>query len=132
MNEARENIKKRYYRTGYRKTIKLVDTAFDKILEEIKEHPNYSKSALIALYTDYLKSGSLYLAGIDVDKLNGVLKAYQQIIDLIRKLKLGVSSPAVKKREEYLAKIDEVEEFTKKHTGWYEDLNINTASDTVE
>ena len=128
LNELREKLKRKVHNTNYRKIEKLVDAAFNDLLDEIEKHPNHSKTALLYLNLENLKGGIVYLAKHDVERLNLSLKGYQRYIDLIRQLKLQPNSPAIEIRNQYLAEIEKVEQFAEKHTRKYEELEFHTAN----
>jgi hypothetical protein len=126
IEDLRQIIKRRVHNTNYRKIEKLVDASFNDLLDEIEKHPQHSKTALIYLHMEELKSGIMYLANADVNKLNAALKGYQKYVDLIKTLQLPPNSPAIEIRNQYLAKVQEVEDFAQKHTRHYEELELHT------
>ena len=128
IEELRKTLKRRVHNTNYRKIEKLVDASFNDLLDDIEKHPQHSKTALVYLHIEELKSGIMYLAKNDVNRLNMALKGYQRYIDLIKQLQVPPNSPAIEIRNQYLAKIQEVENFAEQHTRRYEDLELHTAN----
>lgn len=126
LEELRNNLIRKVHNTNYKKIDKLVNATFNDLLDEIEKHPQHSKTALLYLHLEQLKDGILYLAKHDVDKLNNALKAYQQYVDMIKQLQLPPNSPAIKLRDEYLVKIQEIEDFANKHTRRYDELSLHT------
>ena len=128
IEDLRQSIKHRVHNTNYRKIEKLVDASFNDLLDDIKKHPQHSKTALLYLHIEELKSGIVYLAKNDVNKLNMALRDYQRYIDLIKQLQLPPNSPAIETRNKYLEEIQKVEDFATKHTRRYDELELHTES----
>lgn len=128
LNIAKENIIKKFKNTNYRRAIKIVEEGFKKINEEIKEHPEHSKTAYVHLYMDNVKTATLYIATKQVENLNMKLQAYQRIYDLIGKLKIRKDSPVKPLLEKFFDEIHKVEEFAQNHTRDYKNLDIKTGN----
>lgn len=128
IEDLRQTLKRRVHNTNYRKIEKLVDASLNDLLDDIEKHPQHSKTALLYLHIEELKSGIVYLAKNDVNKLNMALRGYQRYIDMIKQLQLPPNSPAIETRNKYLAEIQKVEDFATKHTRRYEELEIHTVN----
>lgn len=128
LNIAKENIIKKFKNTNYRRAIKIVEEGFKKINEEIKNHPEHSKTAYVHLYMENVKTATLYVATKQVEELNLKLQAYQRIYDLIRKLKIRKDSPVLPLLEKFFDEVHKVEEFAEKHTRDYKNLDIKTGN----
>lgn len=127
--ELKEKIIKKCKRTNFSITSKLVDKGLTNALNSMKENPQNSKLAYLNFYLENIKQGSIYVASEKVRILNEQLMLLQREIDTVKKLKLPEGSRAEALQKAYLAKIDEIEDFTTAHTKKYEGLGITTHSD---
>lgn len=122
----KQNIKHKIHNTNYRKTGKIVDSAFTDLLNKIKEDPQISKTDLLNIYLNGLKQAMIMVSSADVNEIISAQKDYQLYISLVQQLQLPPNSPAIGLREEFLGKIKELEEFTKQQHRRYPELNITT------
>lgn len=128
LNITKENIIRKFKHTNYRRSIKIIEEAFKKIQEEIKEHPEHSKTAYVHLYMENAKTATLYIAHKQVEYLNMKLQAYQRIYDMLGKLKIRKDSHVVPLLKKYFDEVHKVEDFAASHTREYKNLDIKTGN----
>ena len=79
------------------------------------------------------KQGSLYIASVEVEKINTQLENFNLVSDFARQLKLPKGSEIEREMEKYLQQIEELNELAVQRTREYPNLGIYTvASDTIE
>lgn len=126
LNTARENIIKKFKKTNYRLSIKIMDKAFEDLLQEIKENPARSKTALLHLKMDEAKSASIIAAKYNIDLLNDKLRKIQKVKDLMVELNLPENSPAIEQREKYLEGFHKIEEYLAANERSFPELGMHT------
>ena len=133
LENFRRVILKKCDKSNYNKTKKIISKAIDKTLEDIEQNPQSSKSALLFVNMELAKQASLYLAADDVEKLNLQLMNFQNIANFARKLNVPKDSTAYTELQNYITKLDELENFAKAHTRRYENIGMTTAAyDTLD
>lgn len=128
LETAKENIIRKFKRTNYSITTKIINETFKKAISLMQEHPEHSKLAYLHLCMENAKTASIYVAEQQVEKLNFELQKLQRKIDLVKRLKLPKDSPAEEKRQQYLAEVKKVEEYVSEHTRRYENLDMATGA----
>ena len=127
------NLMKKFEHTNYSKTKHLIKQSIDKTIEDIEKNPNHSKSALLFVNMEMAKEASLYLAANEVEKINNQLMNFQHIANFARKLNLPKESSAYAELQDYIKKLNELEDYAKAHTRRYENIGMTTtASDTID
>lgn len=128
IEQMRQNLLVKFKKTNYRKSVDILDAAFKSLLNEIKEHPELSKTAYLHLYMENLIQACLYVGSTEVQKKNEELLVFQHISDFAKKLKLPEGSEAEAEMNEFLRKIEELENLAQEHVRRYPEIGINTYS----
>lgn len=128
LDKMHENLVRRFRNTNYRITIKIIDQAFKDLEADIKQHPNRSKTALLHLKMDEVKSASIAAATLQVQQQNARLANIQKMKDLVYRLALPENSPAIQAREDYLKGFQEVEKYVAANTKNYSNLDLTTGA----
>ncbi len=121
-------VAKRCRNTNYRATAGVIEAAFDTALKEIEAHPEHSKTAFLNLYMVHAKDASLYVAQRNVQMLNSKLQAFQNIVNMMRRIKVQKDSPSAEKLQKYFDSIQKLEDFAAQHSGRYENLKMTTVA----
>lgn len=124
--ETKERIDKYCKNTNFRKSIKNIDTIMDGLIDIFEKNPNLKKYESLKTNIAYLNMKNTELAQNYIQTQNATLKQIQNIQALMMRIKLRNNSPALKAKEEFFKKIEDLEDFSEKYYKHYPNMHIST------
>ncbi len=131
IEKFRATMLKKCQQTNYSITKKIFNKAIDKALEEFEKYPDHSKSALLYVNLDLAKHASLYQASEDVESLNSQLMRFQHIVNFARKLQVPENTQTYTQFQEFLQKLNELEDYAQANTGRYDNIGMTTTATDI-
>lgn len=109
LETLRLKIKRRCKKeANYAKTLSIFDAAIKEVLTQIEKNPNGSKVAILFSNMNFALQGIEQISMKQIEVLNEALNGVEDSYNLIKILNLPKNSEAEAKRQEFIAKIDEV------------------------
>lgn len=127
INQSKENILRKTKNTNYKVTVDIFQKAMENAIEQIKNQPEMSRSAILYSNMNMATTAAQYVATENIKNLNAKLMRFQIIHDLILRLSLPADSPAVSLREKYINDFNSVEDYRNSLAKRYDSLNLVTS-----
>ncbi len=128
IEEAKKNVLRRCKNTNYKKSLVMIETAFNQAIKDIEEDTKHSKTALLHLCLERVKECSLAIGTEEVEKINSQIYNFELAAGFAKKIKLPEGSEVEKEMQEFLQKIEDLENLAAKRTREYPYLGITTVT----
>lgn len=124
LKNSQKEIIRKFMNTNYRITADIYSKSIDNAIEQMKNNPERSKSAILNANMDTAKTAAGYVAKQNIETLNNDLLKIQIIQNLISRVKLPENSSAEATRQKYLEEFKKIEEYKDSFPHSYSGLNL--------